>query len=834
MADASQEARIGGSALALAPGVERVRLGGGDLGLVSDQVSLRLEGASADAFDSRLLARLDGTRSVDDLLAGWAPKARGQALALLEQFLDAGVVVEVEAAAPSGPVASMLTALGVRDDGLDRLGQATVGVVGLEGPGAHVATHLATMGVGTLVLVDPFPLVEGDRELWPPVVDPGPGTTRQDVVADLLDRVPRTRGPDGPGPARTVRRPLVDAKVERPALDDALVGCDALVHCWDRGFAASAAWVNDHALATDTIALFGRLEGHVGWAGPMVFPGEGPCWLCSRMRTIANAEDFDLAMGLEEAFDRQHRPNLAGRPGFPNVSAQLGAMLAMELVKVLLAIGSPRLVGGVVAVDGLQLTTDRHAVLQRPDCPACRKKGRPPRRRGETRRPVVTDDASVESPGLADAQDSLVSRVTGIVRSLGPVPRDPVEPLVPVVYRAELANHRFVATDDDPFEVCSGKGMTAAAARVSALGEACERYSGARCDPGRLVVGRRDQVPGRTLDPTDLVLFAPHQYASLPYRPWHDDTTLDWVDGRDVATGEAVFVPALAALMHHEVHHQDGWLFPITSNGLAAGPTLDGAILAATLEVVERDAFVIGWLQRLPAGRIDPTTVPDDTVRDLAERYARRGVALELYLLATDVDVPVALAMGIDHTGTGPSAVLGLGCDLDPVTACRGAALEVGQVRPALKSRLRDPETRARQAELVADPSRVSALEDHDALFAHADMLPHLDFWRDAGPQAFDHPSVESRDVADRLGDLVDRLRRVNTTVVAVDLTAEEFAPLGVHAARAIVPGFQPIHFGAAEARLGGSRLYDLPGRLGLPAAAADPTEVDGLPHPLS
>jgi hypothetical protein len=49
-----------------------------------------------------------------------------------------------------------------------------------------------------------------------------------------------------------------------------------------------------------------------------------------------------------------------------------------------------------------------------------------------------------------------------------------------------------------------------------------------------------------------------------------------------------------------------------------------------------------------------------------------------------------------------------------------------------------------------------------------------------------------------------------------------------------IVPGFQPIHFGWDEARLGGRRLYEVPHRLGLTAAPTSPQELNADPHPLA
>lgn len=821
MADPADGDITPASVVRLRDDIDRVRVRDDELALQSDLVSIRLRGASVDVFD-RVLARLDGVRTVAEVLAGWEPSAAADGIAMLAQLHDADVVDVVAPAAADqsaddhDPYLSILAALGVGREGIEHLRGMRVGVVGLEGAGAHAATILAASRIGTIVAVDPFPTAESDLTLWPAgVAGNEVGRPRQDAVADLLAR--RDTQIDRP----------VTRSIDRDDLIAALHGCDIALHTFDKGFAASAMWVNEWSLDAQRPALYGLVRGHRAIAGPLVFPGEGPCYLCARMRSIACADDFDLAMGLEEELDRQRMPKLAQRPTLPHVTAQLGSVLATEVLKAALAIGRPTLAARIVQIDALDLTQELHPVLQHPACPACRKKGHPPRRPNSERsgRPV--------GMGLPAAASELVGRAAGVVRALNVVPKDPMEPAVPIVVRAELANHRFVGPDDEPFEVCSGKGMTLPAARISALGEACERYAGGSVDRSRFVRGRREDMSAPTLDPRELVLFADHQYRELRYAPWQDSLAIDWIGAVDLSTGEPLFVPAISAAMHYTVEQPDEFLFAVTSNGLAGGASRAAATLAAALEVIERDAFTIGWLQRLPpSASIVASTVPDEDVRALAEAYRRRRIALELYQLRTDVPVAVVAAVGVDESGGMPAAVVGLGCHDDLAEACRQAAMEVGQVRPALKARLREPAAGERLAELVADHSRVTELEDHDLLYAASTMLAHLDVWRSVAPTPFDGEPAVLGTGPERLDRLVEHLSAIGTTLIEVDLDAPDLTPLGLHTSRAIIPGFQPIHFGAREARLGGRRLYELPPRLGLPASG--PMQVESTPHPLA
>jgi len=406
---------------------------------------------------------------------------------------------------------------------------------------------------------------------------------------------------------------------------------------------------------------------------------------------------------------------------------------------------------------------------------------------------------------------------------------------MPYVYRAELANHRFLRAKEDAFTVCSGKGITLADARVGALGEAVERYSGATWSAADLLHRRRGELEGESLDPRRLVLFHPLQYQELPYSPYTEESVLAWTAGTSLGRGCPIWIPALGVLLAYDVHHPQEQLFPMTSNGLAAGPSLVDAIVAAALEVAERDAFLITWLHRLPCRRVDITTLPDLAVRSVVNAYARRRVVFELFRLPTDGPVEVCMALGVSDRSDDPAVVVGLGASLQPARAARSAILEVAQVRPALRIKMRDPKTRDRMDHLLADPTLVTSLEDHDLLYAHASRRQSFDFLRSASVESVDWSAgCDSRSSTETLVRLVRWLSGMGSDLAYVNLTPPEFFEAGPFTARAILPDFQPIHFGYREARLGGDRLFELPRRLGLRSRRASLADLNPDPHPLA
>jgi ribosomal protein S12 methylthiotransferase accessory factor len=426
---------------------------------------------------------------------------------------------------------------------------------------------------------------------------------------------------------------------------------------------------------------------------------------------------------------------------------------------------------------------------------------------------------------LLSAIPSLVDAHTGIVTQLAEVPRDTSEPPLPLVFRAQLANHRFVGKDDDPESVTSGKGMTKQAAQLSAVGEAIERYGATPWDPGRIRRAAAADLDQPYISPDDLVTYADNQYDQLPYARWDVDTVMDWVEGRRLTDNDRVLVPALGTYLDYPVPHRDEFFFPATSNGLAAGPTLADAILGGLLELIERDAFLLAWFGRRPGTAVDASQSDDPDTVAIARSYARRGVELFLIHPPSDTPASVCIAIGVDHRSgpDRPAAVVGLGADLNPRRARQRAALEVGQIRPALRSRMRDPAVQQRLRVILADPNQVSGLDDHDLLYADPQSLRQLHHWLTAPTIDADRTAPPPDNPVERLALIVDALAEVGVGVCYVNLTPPDLTRLGFSVVRVHGPGLQPIHFGANEARLAGPRLTGLGG-----------AALNTFPHPLA
>jgi ribosomal protein S12 methylthiotransferase accessory factor len=814
----------------VAPGVDIVPLDEETLLLRSDTVALRIEGNLARFLRDFVFPQLDGSKTLRQIAAGLSDSAQDELKARLDGLVNAQVLradaqprqVLSLASQLTAPFDQFLHAVGISvDEARAILRESEVSIIGLEGQGGHIAALLGQFGIGKFVLVDPFPCHAGNLTLMPFGNPTDIGRPRQTVISEGI----QVRHPDA-------KIALAGPELNRSGLEQLVSNSNMIVSCFDKGYAASHHWVNQASLEYNIPALYTEVKAHLAFVGPMVIPDQTACYMCYRMRSIANANDFEEAITYEEYLDHTKSPALHERAALPTMPSFIANLAALEIVKHLLSITSSGLSGRVLEFDALTLETQFHPILQKPDCPVCSLKKNTARKQLS----LAEITANTDEPGdLMRALPFLVSSRTGIIRAIQQFQKDISEPRTPYIFGAELSNHRFLTQPEDQHEHCSGKGYTLESAHLSVLGEAVERYSGSCWNIQEVLFASRDELDGESLDPAELVLFRDQQYSGIRYSPYTGTNRLGWIKARSLIDGRLVYVPALAVFMNYEVQRPEEFLFPVTSNGLACGATLADAICAAALEVIERDAFMITWLNRLPSQRLRWDTLPDTEALQLCHAYRRRGVELILLRLTTDHPFHVFCAIGVQtNKPNEPAAVVGLGADMFASRAASRAISEVGQVRPALRKRFRGAEGQQRAELLLEDPHRVESLDDHDLLYATQHALPFLGFLTDQSVQECQWDVIESLQAEVKLARLVEYFQSQKQELLYYNLTPPDMADLRLYTVRVIIPGYQPIDFGWNERRLGGKRLYRLPWTLNLATAPTTFEQLNDYPHPLA
>jgi ribosomal protein S12 methylthiotransferase accessory factor len=687
-------------------------------------------------------------------------------------------------------------------EGAERLRRARVLVAGLDPWGAVAAAELAAAGVGALHLLDDRPVREDDLlgvRAW------GPrqlGAPRREALRETLAAASPscavTTGPLAPadgGDLRLAGGPW-DLLVTGLTADDLFL------------LQRLARFAHQAHLRS----LHGHLDGIEAWIGPAVVPGETACWNCFRLRKLGNADfpvpahEIDRSLRAAPAEPRE-------RTFLAPMAPLAGHLLAMEALQLLAGFTTPRLPGRLRIVNLVTGESTLHGVVRMPWCELCGGAAAAPQ-------PGPEGLGDVRSPDeLRTLLTGWVDPRVGVIRKLesarGAAPGfGEIE--LPIVGTAVLAG--YTEGEPQPFpdpSVGSGKGLSEVDALIGAVGEAIERYSAARYRREGLLVAPYNEMKDEAFDPRRLALYAESQYREpdFPFARFDPEQPIHWTRGFWLDDRRPVWVPALPSYFNFQVGPLEHFC-QVSSNGLAAGASVEDAGLRALFELVERDAMMLTWMCRLPVRRIALDASLDVGTREVVRLLGEHGITVELVCLDAGLGIPTMVCLGFGDGVTTPAVSTALACHPNPRTAARKAILEQAHVQPYLCRILRT-------AKIPATPEEVLTLDDHALYYVPAGRRPAAEFLRGEG----DLIPLGDLPVGEATADFcVERLAAAGLRAAIVDVTSPDVAQSPFRVARALGTDLQPIHFGERFRRLGNPRLTELLGG----------RELNPHPHPVA
>ena len=759
--------------------------------LRSDLGTFQLQGEDVRLFVTNIVPLLDGTRDAAEVAAalpGYSAESVTNFLTLLQYK---GLVEPVPESDRRLAEERFFQKWGFQEGAaLGQLAQARIAVIGLEPWGANAAIELAAAGVKHLQLFDNLTVSADDILGVRAFTTADLGRQRRDAVRDAIARVADDAEVTIGGIVITDDRFTLDGTF------------DLLVTGLDRDDVYLLRRIAQYAHDQRVRTLHGHLDGFEAWIGPAVVPGDTACWNCFRLRRLGAADHVQSAHEIDASLSAAPNESRA-RAFLAPMAGQAGQALAMQAIKLLTGYGEPRLPGRFLVQNLVTGESALHKVLRMPWCDVCGGAAE----QVEDRQSCLSLSEAHDADELKAALEGIVDRRVGIIKFLA---SDQTESLPP--QELPLGATALVSTytdgtlrhmhDTGP-QVGSGKGLTKVDALIGAAGEAIERYSAARYRKSDLHVSPTTAMSEDFVDPRRLCLYSEEQYAQpgFPYARFEPERPIHWTRGWWFGTKEPVWVPALPAYFNFEVCNHE-YFCQVSSNGLAAGASVDDAAMRALFELIERDAFMLTWLCQLPARRIVVDESIEPAVREVIRQLNQRGAEVELYLLdGTEIDIPAVMCLALGDGKTLPAAAVALSCHLDPRVAVRKAVLEQGHVGPYLTRKLVEHP-------VPATPADVHTLEDHAAYYFTPERLPAFDFLRRGGQailpvQARDLPAVSEVSVAA----CAARLDKAGVRVAMVDVTSPDLRESPFRVARAIGLDVQPIHFGERFRRLVSARL---------------------------
>lgn len=312
-----------------------------------------------------------------------------------------------------------------------------------------------------------------------------------------------------------------------------------------------------------------------------------------------------------------------------------------------------------------------------------------------------------------------------------------------------------------------GKGITAEQSKASAMMEAVERYSAQPFPHSDIVPLSREEARDRA------VPLAQFNFPEVPLKclrcPERDQWCFpdleracdEWTRGYSLVSGKPVLVPSATVFYPYLARNGVSFMFNDTG-GLAAGNTVEEAILQGMAEVIERDAlysaFNLGDLANTPILRFDG--LEGEHVRHFFARSLPADSIFAFSIANHDLclDIPTICAFVCYREGGQRRYFGGSGTSLDPGAALLRALTELVQQKVRQK------------AFRTFDPGH---LVRHNGLKS-ADVLP------------FGSIADQSRkSIKESIELLLRRIAAAGSDVIVVDLT---HPVIGIPVVRVIAP----------------------------------------------
>jgi len=358
-----------------------------------------------------------------------------------------------------------------------------------------------------------------------------------------------------------------------------------------------------------------------------------------------------------------------------------------------------------------------------------------------------------------------------------------VRPLMPIMGITRVANITGLDSIGIPVvmvcrpnarsnAVSQGKGIDLVVAKASGVMEAVETWHAETITaPLKLATFEELAYTHRLIDVAGLPLTLDS--------PFHADLPILWIEGRDLAGGEAVWLPYESVHANFTLPQPTGsGCFAANTNGLASGNHPLEAMAHGICEVVERDAVALWKLRGDPAFRatgIDPATIDDEACCRILDRFERAGMEVRIWDTTSDVGIACFLCLITARQEDGVSPEYGTGCHSSRSIALLRALTEAAQARTTYIAGSRD-DIPPDQYTPIAQAERREACRLMMTLHAPVRRFQDIPDW-------------QAETFAEDIAEMMRRLQRVGAgEVVVVDLAKPMFR---LPVVRVVIPGLE-------------------------------------------
>lgn len=345
----------------------------------------------------------------------------------------------------------------------------------------------------------------------------------------------------------------------------------------------------------------------------------------------------------------------------------------------------------------------------------------------------------------------------------------------------------FFGLADHPLLAASGRSRDPKIALTKAEAEGWERLAWASpvdVKHARFQVGRFGDVEN-PIDPKTIVAYSKRQYErkDFPFSAFSARKHYLWVSAIALKSGKtrSVLADCAYASTALPARFQKSLVTNTSTSGMAAGVSFDDALCRATLELIERDAFVCAWLSRKAPPVVKRASLPGTAALRI-KALTRAGFRV----VVSDISTPWALVMSVFAQS-----------DQLPLTAITAAA--DFSAESAFSKALDEMEGRIAHAQtfVIPDASDKGPMRQIERYYRSRRSYRNSDFYvRTNEATVFNAVGVQACPNWDQLQ---SRIYQQGFDLLAIDMTPNnaviEQGRVPLRIVRAVIPGLVPIWF---------------------------------------
>lgn len=416
----------------------------------------------------------------------------------------------------------------------------------------------------------------------------------------------------------------------------------------------------------------------------------------------------------------------------------------------------------------------------------------------------------------------LVSSEIGLLYHMIKLPRMNMDPNM-VNYGIWPSNTEFLSGEKYAGR-SAGCGYSWDDAALGTIGETVERYAAAFPDSEECVYSSFKNLPKYAVKPEEYALFHEEQHKQdwFCVNKFTEDVEVSWFPMTDLTNGKETWVPG--QFIYMPFSKDTNFISANISTGLAAHTDYYKAVLSGLFECIERDSFVLTWMQNLVPEKVKIT----EDIQEHLDEHFPASYEWHFFDITYDIKVPTVMGFCFGETEFGKFVAVGSSTRATYGEALEKTIQEIGQAIPYFRFLLSE-----KKDWVPSDDFRmIQSFEEHSIFYTkRQDLCGVFDKWTDAEEsKIIDIKEKHVRSEADEIKHIVGLLKEKNYNVLVKDLTTCDIRQIDFFSIKVFIPQLLQLAGSYPFYCSGGKRLYSVPQEMGF--KSNDFHHLNKYPHP--